>query len=232
MLSPDRLNLGCGTNAVPGWVNLDGSWSAWIARHPLLERVVLRLRDQSQGGGSWRRDIVIHDVRQRLPFSASRFRAVYSSHLLEHLYRSEAEHLMKECFRVLQPGGIIRVIVPDLRTIVQEYMGGANIGKRATQSTACAGDPCERFNSRLLLRSPAPPRRSLPLRLLSIRDFHSHKWVYDESHLGRLMRAAGFCDARRRDYLDSDIEGIAEVERADRILYGEGVCVEALKPAL
>src|SRR5262245_46000709 len=89
-LSPDRLNLGCGTDAAPGWVNLDRSWSAWIARFPLLERVVLRVRDQSPAGGRWRRDIIVHDVRRPLPFSASRFRAVYCSHLLEHLYRAEA----------------------------------------------------------------------------------------------------------------------------------------------
>lgn len=47
---------------------------------------------------------------------------VYHSHLLEHLDQEEGENLTKECLRVLKPGGILRISVPDLERICQDYL--------------------------------------------------------------------------------------------------------------
>ena len=47
---------------------------------------------------------------------------IYHSHLLEHLDQEEGEDLIKECFRVLKPGGILRVVVPDLERICRDYL--------------------------------------------------------------------------------------------------------------
>jgi hypothetical protein len=47
---------------------------------------------------------------------------VYHSHLLEHMDQEEGEDLIKECFRVLKPGGILRVVVPDLERICRDYL--------------------------------------------------------------------------------------------------------------
>ena len=48
--------------------------------------------------------------------------AIYASHMLEHLDRAEARSFLAECRRVLKPGGILRLAVPDLRNAAYQYL--------------------------------------------------------------------------------------------------------------
>jgi SAM-dependent methyltransferase len=93
---PRSLNLGCGGRFHPAWVNLD-----LRPAHPSVSP---------------------HDVAEPLPFPDRSFDAVYHAHLLEHLPRERAAPLLRECFRVLKPGGIVRVVVPDLEQIAELYL--------------------------------------------------------------------------------------------------------------
>ncbi len=63
-----------------------------------------------------------HDLREPLTFDADTFDAVYHSHVLEHIPRDKAPGFLRECLRVLRPGGILRVVVPDLETIARLYL--------------------------------------------------------------------------------------------------------------
>ncbi len=90
------LNLGCGHRYHPDWVNVDF---------------------RSTGPG-----VLAIDLGGRLPFDDCAFDAVYHSHLLEHLPKRKAPFFMQECFRVLKPGGILRVVVPDLEKISHLYL--------------------------------------------------------------------------------------------------------------
>ena len=89
------LNLGCGSVFSPEWNNLD------------LYRA---------------KDVVYYDLNKGIPFQAGVFDAVYSSHVLEHFPRGKGEFLVKEVFRVLKPGGAVRLVLPDLEGIVREYL--------------------------------------------------------------------------------------------------------------
>ncbi|MEQ1905205.1 MAG: methyltransferase domain-containing protein [Pirellulaceae bacterium] len=91
-----KLNIGCGRRFHEDWVNID-------------------LRSQHK-------QVIECDVTQGLPFSADIFEAVYHSHVLEHLVPDEGKKLVKECFRVLQPGGILRIVIPDLERIARLYL--------------------------------------------------------------------------------------------------------------
>ena len=62
------------------------------------------------------------NLLQRLPFADGVFDAVYSSHVLEHFAPATAEALLRECQRVLKPGGILRTVLPDLETACREYV--------------------------------------------------------------------------------------------------------------
>jgi SAM-dependent methyltransferase len=53
------------------------------------------------------------DERSHLPFQDGRFGFALSEHLLEHLFLPEAFHVIREVRRVLAPGGVFRVSVPD-----------------------------------------------------------------------------------------------------------------------
>lgn len=90
------LNIGCGATYHPAWTNID------------VEPVS--------------NEILRHDVIKSLPFKDCRFDACYCSHVLEHLPRDEARLLLAEIYRVLKPGGIIRLVVPDLEGIVRAYL--------------------------------------------------------------------------------------------------------------
>ena len=94
--SKAMLNLGCGRRYHPEWVNVD------IA--PAGPEVM-----------RW-------DLRRALPFRNGAFAAVYHSNILEHFRRPDASTFMKECFRMLKPGGILRVATPDLERICRLYL--------------------------------------------------------------------------------------------------------------
>jgi predicted SAM-dependent methyltransferase len=226
-----RLNLGCGLRTHPRWINVDGSWNARLAKHPILRKTLLLLHFMSADKAErpWSRDIFIHDVRKPLPFQDGCADAVYASHVFEHLYREEGQQLVRESFRVLVPGGIIRIVVPDLRDAVREYLGERPFGEHSPAEKALS--PADLFNQRLLMRWPSPSKRFPLYRLYEAwQDFHSHKWMYDEQSLGSLIRSVGFVDVARRNYGESQIQDVVDVEDPSRILNGAGVCVEGRKP--
>lgn len=92
------LNLGCGPVFVasPEWVNLD-----FEARYPWV-----------QG----------HDLLKPLPFKSCSFDLVYSSHFLEHVPREYVSSFLQECKRVLRPGGVIRLVLPDADEMFRTYL--------------------------------------------------------------------------------------------------------------
>jgi predicted SAM-dependent methyltransferase len=93
---PVLVNIGCGATWHPAWTNLD-------------------VRPMSPQVRSW-------NVSHGLPFQREQVDACYASHLLEHLTREQGRALLVECLRVLRPGGIVRLAVPDLERIVREYL--------------------------------------------------------------------------------------------------------------
>lgn len=92
----NMLNLGCGNHYHLDWTNIDF---------------------QSRGT-----DVIAFDLNKPLPFEDESFDVVYHSHLLEHFPHSRAPVFTGECFRILKPGGIIRVVVPDLEQIARWYL--------------------------------------------------------------------------------------------------------------
>src|SRR4029077_17458324 len=100
-IAPTRLHLGCGARHVDGWVNID-----FIG----VSRVDL----------PW-------DLRNQLPFADGSAEAVFHEHLLEHLPLNAVLTLLQECRRLLRPGGIIRVGVPDAGRYVQDLAHPAGV---------------------------------------------------------------------------------------------------------
>jgi ubiquinone/menaquinone biosynthesis C-methylase UbiE len=179
---------------------------------------------------SWNPDILIHDVRKPLPFGDNSCNSIYASHLLEHLYLEEAKLLLKESFRVLLPAGVLRMVVPDLRSIISEYIGDKSFGNLSKDTEPI--NRADRLNKRLLFRCPGPGSGNLFYKIYtSLKDFHSHKWMYDAESLTFYFKEAGFVNVREMQFLESQIEGIEKIEKGESVLNGEGICVEGLKPS-
>ena len=227
----NRLHLGCGLTTPVGWINIDGSWNARLAKHPVLRRIAhsLRLVSADKLSVPWNPAIFIHDVRNPLPFPADSAEVIYSSHLLEHLYFEEARELVRECFRVLTAGGVLRIVVPDLRAIVREYLGDGRIGEPSADPDSLR--PADRLNHRLLMRPSAPPNANCLYRVYTAwKDFHQHKWMYDADSLIALLESSGFTAVREMSLHQSRIADIKDVEQPGRVANGEGICVEGVKP--
>lgn len=90
------INLGCGHRFHPEWVNVD------IAPSDLS---VLRC-----------------DLSCSLPFADASFDVVYHSNVLEHIRPGQVRTFIGECYRILKPGGVLRVAVPDLEQICRLYL--------------------------------------------------------------------------------------------------------------
>lgn len=210
------LNLGCGPDVEPtDWADVDGSLNLWWQRR--LPAAALRILRRRMGWTSWPAHVRHLDLRRRLPYDDAVVDAVYASHVLEHLYPDDAAALLRECHRVLRPGGLMRLVLPDLRSMVAEYLA-------SDAPTAAV-----RLNRRLLFRPERRPR-GLWQRLQAVfGDMHSHKFMYDPPCLSLRLLEAGFTDIRGMGYHKSRIPETPQVERAGRVLGGEGFIIEAAK---
>ena len=88
--------MGCGKNFHSDWINvdLDSKYDKVIKCNFLKE----------------------------FPFEEDEFDVVYHSHVLEHLSKEDGKVFIKNCYRILKPEGIIRIVVPDLEEIVKLYL--------------------------------------------------------------------------------------------------------------
>ena len=78
-------------------------------------------------------------LRKPLPLTDGSASVVYSEHFLEHLGADDARRFLAECRRVLRPGGLCHVVVPDAGRHVREYArrrGGATFVTRARRGLA------------------------------------------------------------------------------------------------
>lgn len=157
-------------------------------------------------------EIEVADAARPLPAPDGSVRILYSSHMLEHLDRAEAGFFLKEAYRVLRPGGVIRLGVPDLRRLIERYV---------------ADGDADAFVEKTLMCVPRP--RSLARRLESLLvGSRHHLWMYDGASLCSLLRIYGFADVEAVPAGETrivDHEPLDLRERAD-----ESVFVEAVRP--
>jgi predicted SAM-dependent methyltransferase len=106
------LNAGCGTKFHTDWVNIDINSSSPHVRS--------------------------FNFLNGLPYENNYFDVVYHSQVLEHFPKDKAPHFLSECFRVLKPNGVIRIVVPDLENIAREYIKHleANISSPTPETVA------------------------------------------------------------------------------------------------
>jgi SAM-dependent methyltransferase len=119
------LNLGCGTKTseFPAVINIDWSIYLRLKKSYLADLLVplLLSGERLQRYRELPRNILVCDISKGLPFADNSVDAVYHSHMLEHLDRSVVDKFLFEVNRVLRPGGIHRIVVPDLELLCKNY---------------------------------------------------------------------------------------------------------------
>lgn len=172
-----KLHLGAFNCGISGWINTDVTPHIWIGRTPLAARILNFVGILSDARcDEHRRGLFDHlrylDVTKPLPFATASLSAVFSSHVFEHLFPDEIERLSHEIFRVLIPGGVCRVVVPDMERIVRLY----------------DPDKPESFMKAIF----EVERRSDAA--------FAHHWGFTRASLASLFRGAGFPQVHTRAY--------------------------------
>lgn len=209
-----RVNLGCGPNALSGWVNYDNSYSLVASRLPkiiisiisklnLIEknRINLILKYKSQ-------NIQWANLTKKIPEKENTVDVIYISHVIEHLDFEELDLLFKEIKRVMKEGAILRVSVPDFKKLVDDYVMN--------------GDANE-FLRKSLLTNNRPKTFIEKIQLL-LAGTRNHQWMYDEKNLQDLLYKKGFKKITvliPGETMINHIDGLDLYERSEESIYIE-----------
>jgi glycosyltransferase involved in cell wall biosynthesis/predicted SAM-dependent methyltransferase len=152
-----QIHLGCGDNYKPGWVNIDLGKKA---------------------------DVTL-DLRRALPFPAEAAAYIYGEHFFEHIdYPQPATLLLHEYYRLLEPGGALSLVVPDMELVLNAYVNGGTEEYYAAQ---------QRWH-------PAWCETHMDHINYNFRQDGEHRYAYDFETLSKLLEHAGFVDVRRRAF--------------------------------
>ncbi len=174
------VNLGCGYRPLSGWLNVD------VARGPHVN--------------------VVWDLREGLPFADNSCSAVFSEHVIEHLSKEASERLLKECYRVLQPNGVLRISTPDAGRYLRSYAGDCKFLQHPSFSDPIE-TPLDRINQMM-------------------REYGQHLWVYDSESLLLTAKRAGFSGIIEQNFgvsIHPNMQGIDSQSREFESLYVEAV---------
>jgi len=186
------VNLGCGGTGQEGWVNVD-----------------------MYGGPNVN---LVYDVRKRLPLRSGSAKGIFCEHFLEHLeYSEEVPFFIAECYRLLKPGGVLRLIVPDGEAYLRAYCsGGWEALARIRPLHEGRKDYWygNRFETRMELIN------------LVFRQATEHQFAYDWETLGAALAKHGFSAIVRASYGQGYLPELIIDKRARA---SESLYVEAVK---
>lgn len=197
--STQKLHIGCFDQVLDGWINTDVTPHIYVAKVPglpFLLRKVGRISHEryTQHQRGVFRNIRYLNVARRFPWEDETFDAVYSSHLLEHLYPEQALSCLREAHRILREGGVIRVAVPDLDTMIGEYDWN---------------DP----DAFLDIFFEGKQRL----------EKNRHHWHYNALSLQRVLRRAGFRETDQCQYQQGRCADVATIDCRPDSLFVEGI---------
>jgi predicted SAM-dependent methyltransferase len=175
-----KLHFGCGSRILPGWVNLDA--------YP-CENISMEL-----------------DLQGRLPLSDASVHWIFTEHVLEHIDRSRVGAIFSEFHRVLEPGGVARILVPDLQFYCHAYVKGD------VQA----------------ITTPLPESQTAAEAVNSVFNDHFHRFIYDFDTMRIELGKAGFSKIICCKYGQSHHAGLALDSDLDSRRVGT-LCLEATR---
>jgi predicted SAM-dependent methyltransferase len=225
------LNLGCGAKVSPHCINIDRSLHLRIVRSPILYWLAKRTlsAERVQNLAKLECTIVVHDLTKGIPFPDKSVDVVYHSHILEHIDRNifrdgqdpsddRAVAFVRECRRVLRPGGVLRIVVPDFEKLCRRYLD---------HLARCEIEPAEHgehdqaifdvIGQEVMKEAPGSSKQRPIIRHIEnlfLGDARSrgqtHQWEYDKVNMKILLQHAGF---DRIDFLDYETSHVADWDR-------------------
>jgi predicted SAM-dependent methyltransferase len=206
-----KLNLGCGSVRPKNWINTDSSLNANIQKIPVIGKAIARLFNPIEYNDS---NIVYMNLNRPWKYNDNSVEVVYASHLFEHLTVKSANLFLSEAYRCLKPGGVIRIVVPDLYQIckryIEEYESSCEPKVDTTKFIMWAINMHRegQYGSIGLLKKIILEWQGYP---------HQHKFMYDKNSLSTKFKEYNFSQLTLSSYGESnfiaeinDVEGTKE----------------------
>jgi hypothetical protein len=197
MATTTHVHYGCGFSAPLEWVNFDASPTLRIEKLPFLGPLI------STGNGRFPKNVRYGDIVKGLPVPTQSCRAVYCSHVLEHLALSDFRAALVNTRKILAAKGIFRLVVPDLRTAALRYTDDKS------------DEAAIRFMSETFLGMTERKRGAMGM-LRSWLGNSQHLWMWDFQSMRRELETVGFHDIRAAQFGDSEDPMFAAVEEKSR----------------
>lgn len=201
-----KINLGCGSVRPLGWVNTDSSLNANIQKIPFFGKLITKMFNPVIYESS---NCMYMNLNKTWKFKTESIDIVYASHLYEHLSLNSAELFLTEAYRTLKPGGVMRIVVPDLFQIVVKYLEDfkkANYNEDPTKFIMWAINMHRegQYGNPTIFKKIIFELQCYP---------HQHKFMYDSKSLTCLVEKYGFRHPKLKSYGMSDyIPEIKDVE--------------------
>lgn len=215
------VHIGCGDQIGKSWLNFDMTPMQYVERMPggkLIQKLI--------GGSEYSvpREVRFGDISKGPLVAPGTAQAAYASHVLEHLTLHDARSAIRNIYTLLAPGGIFRLIVPDLQWRAQLYL---------EQVAAGDSEASSKFLRSAILGQEAPRGFVKGIRVLFSGSMH--RWMWDFVSMKAALEEAGFENVRRCEYGDSPQGYFAEVENPSRFVadppqHQKELAIECSKP--
>ena len=154
---PIKLELGAGENrGISGWTYVD-----------LNDNCDLSL-----------------DLTKPLPLPNNSVQMIYSSHLLEHFKYADLINFLKECHRIMKPGGIFNAAVPNAGIYLKAFQNPEGFDP----GIFCRYEPAYNYNSPIDY-----------VNYIAYMDGH-HRYMFDEENLIAILKKVCFRNVRLREF--------------------------------
>ena len=203
------VQFGCGSSTAEGWLNFDSSPTLRVENFPLIGYVY------SLRGRRFPRNAVYGDIVKGLPLPHGSCAAIYSSHVLEHLSLTDCRRALQNTFALLRPGGVFRLIVPNLAASIKAYL---------EDTSETAAEEFMRYTGLGVERRP----RDLVSVLRELIGGSRHLWMWDYNSMRFELETAGFSNIRPCTLGDSSDPMFKSVENEGRYAY-DALAIECIK---
>jgi len=182
-----KINLGCGPNGIDGWINYDWGLLPFINKFGLID-VFIKLGMIGKNYKTKWPKFELVDIRKKWPLKNKSVDYIYCSHVLEHFEKYKTGEILKESRRVLKKGGILRIVLPDLKKMVDNYKE--------------ADDFCRDFFG-------FDKDKKYGLAGSFIRG---HSWMYDKKSLTDILKMAGFAKIKECKFRQGECPDIEKLD--------------------